>query len=120
MTEHHARQRFDFDITQGIALDLREIADLFLRELDVRDNLPGQLAHAVLDLALAQSEILGRPVVEFLRQLAHRCVAAFLDVGEDVLDGLANLGNVRSVLFGGNAGLQKNSHDLTFQGMYWR
>jgi len=65
---------------------------------------------------LLRRKILGRPVVEFLRQLAHRRVAALFDVVKDILDGLAHLGNVRGVLLGGNAGLQKNGHDLLSRG----
>ena len=117
MAEDHAGKRLHFHVAQRVALDLREIADLLLREFDVFDDLLGKLAHAVLDFALAQAEVFRRPVVEFPRQVAHGCVAALLDVGEDVLDGLAYLGDVRSVLLGGNAGFQKDCHALAFQGM---
>jgi hypothetical protein len=93
--EHHARQRFDFHVTQRIPLDLREVADLLLRELDVLDHLFGQRAHAVLDLALGHAETLRGPAVELGREIAHRVVAALLDIGKNVFDGLAHLGDVR-------------------------
>src|SRR6185295_14494182 len=46
----------------------------------------------------------------------HRRVATQFDVGENILYGCAHLGSVRGVLFGGNAGLQKNGHDVFSRG----
>jgi hypothetical protein len=39
VAEHHAGQRLDLDVAQRVALDLREVAHLRLRELDVVDRL---------------------------------------------------------------------------------
>ena len=63
--------------------DLREVAHLRLGELDVVEIAPGQLRQAVPDFGVGQPEILAVPLVEFDRQVAHRSIAARLDIGEN-------------------------------------
>ena len=75
-----------------LALLLREVAHLGLREPDVVEIALGDLRDRGLDLLLGEAEILRRPIVELLRQFAHRRVAARLDVRQDGFDRLANLG----------------------------
>jgi len=60
-------------------------------ELDVVEIALGDLRDGALDLARAEPKALGRPVVEFLRQVAHGSFAARLDIGEDFFDRLAHL-----------------------------
>ena len=92
VAEHHARQGLDLEIAHGLLLLLREIAHLRLRELDVVEVALADLPDGALDLVRRQLEGRRRPVVEFLRQVAHRRVASLLDVGEDAFDRLAHLG----------------------------
>ena len=92
VTEHDAGQRLDLEIAQRLLLLLREIAHLRLRELDVVEVAFAELRYRALDLGGRQLERGRRPVVEFLRQLAHRRIAPRLDLGEDVFHRLAHLG----------------------------
>ena len=92
VAENDARQRLDFEVVHRRFLLLREVAHLRLGEFDVVEIALGHLRDRALDLLRIQPEVFRRPIVEFLRQIAHRVVAARLDVGEDVLDGRAHLG----------------------------
>ncbi len=92
VAEHDAGQRLDFEVVHGLALLLREVADLGLRELDVLEIALGNLRNRALDLGRRQLEILRRPFVEFLRQFADRRILAFVDLRQDAFDGLAHLG----------------------------
>ena len=56
VAEDHARQRFNFDILHGIALDAGEIPDLLLGEPDVMQLLAGHRAHQIFDVRLRQPE----------------------------------------------------------------
>ena len=80
MPEHDAGQRLDLEIAQGLLLLLREVAHLRLRELDVVEVALADLRYRALDLGGGELERRRRPVVEFLRQLAHRRVAPGLDL----------------------------------------
>ena len=92
MAEHDAGQRLDFEVVHGVALLLREIAHLRLREFDVVEIALGHLRDGALDLLRRQPEILRRPVVEFLRQFADRRILALIDLRQDVFDRFAHLG----------------------------
>ncbi len=92
MAEHHAGQGLDLDILQRGALDLGEVADLRLGEFDVGDGLRRDLRDESADLVVGQPKARRRPFVEFLGQFAHRRVAARADIGDDALDGAADLG----------------------------
>ena len=92
MAEHDARQRLDFEIAQRLFLLLREVAHLGLRKFDVVEIALTQLADGALDFSRRELEGRRRPVVEFVRQVAHGRVLARLDIGEDLLDRLAHLG----------------------------
>jgi hypothetical protein len=80
------------EIAQSLALLLREVAHLRLRELDVVEVALGHLPDGALDLLCPQLERGRRPLVELLRQLAHGSVAARLDLGQDLLDRLPHGG----------------------------
>ena len=69
-----------------------EVAHLGLREADVVEVALRHLRDRALDLGRRQPEVGRRPLVEFLRQLADRQVAARLDIGQDALDRRADLG----------------------------
>ena len=92
VAEDDAGQRLDLEVAHRVLLLLREVAHLRLGELDVVEVALGDLADGALDLGRREAEVLRRPVVELLRQVAHRRVAARLDVGEDPLDRRAHLG----------------------------
>jgi hypothetical protein len=118
VAEDDPRQRLHLDVAHRIALDLREIPDLLLRELDVVDGALGQALDAFVDLRPAQTEVLGVPVIELLRQFAHRLVAAFLDVGKDAFHGGADLRYIRGVVLGGNAFLEPHCHGIDLSGKF--
>ena len=92
MAEHDAGQGLDFEVVHGLALFLREVAHLGLRELDVLEVALGHLRDGVLDFPPAQPERSRRPVVERLRQITDCGVLALIDLRQDVLDRLAYLG----------------------------
>ena len=64
VAQDHPGQSFDFDVLQRVLLDLREIADLRLREPDVVDLARRHRCDAGLDLRRAQLEGRRVPVVE--------------------------------------------------------
>ena len=84
--EHDPRQCLDLDIAHRGALDLGEIADLRLREFDIVDRLRRDLGDQCRNLVLGEAEARRRPFVEPLRQVAHRRVAPFGDIGDDGFD----------------------------------
>lgn len=88
MAEDDAGQRFDLEVLHGGALGLSEASDLGLGELDVVDDLGGELAVAGVDLVAGEGEGVGPPLVEALGVVADGGVLAGGDVGEDALDGL--------------------------------
>ncbi len=90
--EHDARKRLDLEVVERRLLLLGEIADLRLGEADVVEVALADFRDGALDFLLAQPEILRRPLVEFLRQLPDRLVAALLDGGQDRLDRFADFG----------------------------
>ena len=92
VAEDHAGQRLDLQIAHGLLLLLREVAHLRLGEFDVVEVALSHLGDRALDLGRRQFEILRLPVVELLRQLADRGVLLVVDLRQDALDGLANLG----------------------------
>jgi hypothetical protein len=91
MAQHHARKGLDFEILQAVLLRQRKAPDLRLRELNVLDGGLRQAAHAIGNLIGGQPERRRRPLIEFLRELAHRRAAARGDVAENTLDGIADL-----------------------------
>ncbi len=92
VAEHDAGQRLDLDVEHAIALLLREVADLRLREFDVIEVALGHLRDRLLDFLRAEAEILGRPLVEFFRQFADGGVLARVDLRQDALHRLAHFG----------------------------
>jgi hypothetical protein len=88
VAELHARQGLDLDVADGSALVLGEPADLRLRELDVLDRLLRHLADDRFHIGWTQ--FFWNPLVELLRVLAHRRIAALPHVGEDRLHGLTH------------------------------
>ena len=92
VAEDDAGQRLDLQVLHGVALLLREVAHLRLRELDVVEIALGNLRNRLLDLGGRQPKILRLPVVELLRQLADGGVLLVLDLRQDAFDRLAHLG----------------------------
>lgn len=92
MAENDARQCLDLDVADRLALLLREVADLGLREGNILDIPLAELRQAVLDLALREPVVLPVPFVERDRQFAHCSVAAGGDIRQDRLDGRSYLG----------------------------
>jgi hypothetical protein len=85
-------QGLDFEVEHGRPLGLRETPDLGLGELDVLDGLGRHPAVAGLDFGAAQPERRGAPLVEPFGVVPNGGVAAGGDVGDDVLDGVADGG----------------------------
>jgi hypothetical protein len=110
VTQNDAGEGFDFDIPHGIALMLREIANLLLRELDVLYITPRQLGEAGLDLGIGQPVVRTIPFVERDRQFTHRDIAAFFDIRENDFDGRANLRLVLGALRRVAASFQMLNH----------
>jgi hypothetical protein len=111
VAQHHAGVGLDFHVLHRVALDLREIADLLLRESDVFDFAGGQLLARRLDLAARQAEIAGIPVVEFAAVFANGLVAVFFDVADDAFDRGSHLGVVVGFDLGRAAAFQVSDHD---------
>ena len=91
MAEDDAGHRLALDVAERLFLDSCEVADLRLRELDVRPLARAHPSVAGIDRGPAQTELVRRPAVEPLRVFAHRRVAARVDRGEHLLDGAADL-----------------------------
>jgi hypothetical protein len=79
VAQHHAGHGLDFHVLHGIALDLRKVAHLRLRELDVLALLRGQAVHRGVDLGLAQAVVVAVPPVETNAHLAHGRIAPRFD-----------------------------------------
>lgn len=94
MSENHAREGFDLHVAHRFPLVPREVADLFLGELDVVDVPLGQLTEAPLDLCLRKAIVAPIPAVEFRGELPDCSVAAFFDVGKNFLHRRADLGRI--------------------------
>ena len=112
MTEHHAGHGFDLDIAKRVALDLREVTHLGLRELDILDVLRVDRREADLDLGVAQAKIVALPAVEFQRHLAHRRVASLIDIVERRLDDRPYLDIGGGSLFTADPTFQYLRHEL--------
>jgi hypothetical protein len=90
--EHDPGQRLYFEVPQRRPLLLCEIAHLRLREPNVVEIALGHLPDRALDLRRRKFERGRRPIIEFLRQLAHRGILVRVNVGEDLFDHLTHLG----------------------------
>ena len=110
VAEHDARQRLHLDVHQRGLLVLGEGAHLGLREADVVQVARRQLGHGVADFLIGEAEILPVPAVELGGHLAHRGVPARGDVGQDRLDGGADLGVLGGDVVGVAAVLQEVCH----------
>jgi hypothetical protein len=113
VAEDHAGQRLDLDLLHAVLLDLREVAHLRLRELDVLQVLAGELVDAVLHLLRREAVILAVPAVELDRQLAHRRIAAALDVGKRRFDRVAHLAVEVRTCLRRHAALQPVRHAIS-------
>src|SRR5262249_48694614 len=90
--EDDAGQRLDLQVLHGVALLLREVAHLRLREFDVVEVALADVRDGFIDLGRREAEVLRLPVVEFLRQLADGHVAVLFYLSKDALAGRAPLG----------------------------
>ena len=81
MPEHDPGQRLYFEVPQRRPLLLCEIAHLRLREPNVVEIALAHLPDRALDLRRRKLERGRRPIVEFLRQLAHRGILVRVNVG---------------------------------------
>jgi hypothetical protein len=111
VTQHDAWQGLNFDITQSVALDLCEIANLGLRKLYVVNGLGAERVIGCVNRLLAKPEIIRRPIVELFGPIPHAIIATFFDI---LNDGLNRGANARICLRGrvvANAGFQISSHN---------
>ena len=91
MAQNHTGQGFNFDVLHAVALKLREITHLDLREFDVFELTWAQLLHCCLNRGLREAKIRRIPVVEFFGIFAHGFIATRFNILENALDGRANL-----------------------------
>ena len=91
VAEDDAGHRLVLDVAQRLFLEPREVADLSLRELDVRPLARAHPPVAGVDRGPAQPELVRRPAVEPHGVLADRRIAARLDRSENLFDGPAHL-----------------------------
>ena len=70
---------------------LSEVADLFLREFNVFDIGLRDLRNGRFYLVFGETEFFACEAIELLREFAHRCIAALLDVRQDIFDDPAHL-----------------------------
>ena len=77
----HARVQADGEVLQGIALRMREGADLFDRKVDVAPHLRRHLGGAAVDLGTRQHD-LTVPLVQRLGVGSHCCLAMRPDLGQ--------------------------------------
>lgn len=80
VSQNDARQRFNLDIFQAVALVLSEVTHLLLRKADISNIAIRQLRIAVIDFLLRQAEVCAIELIELNRQLAHRCVTARFNI----------------------------------------
>ena len=113
VAEHHAGIGFNLDVLHRVALDLREVAHLLLRERDVLDLAWRQALAGLLDVGDGQAEVGWVPLVELAAELAHRVVAAQFDCLDDVLDGRAHLGVIVGAHLNVFAAFEVIDHDVT-------
>ena len=92
MPEHDTGQRLYFQVPQRRPLLLCEIAHLRLGEPNVVEIVLAHLPDRALDLRRRKFERRRRPIIEFLRQLAHRGILVRVNIGEDLFDHLTHLG----------------------------
>ena len=112
VAENDAGQGLDFEVLDALALLLREVSDLRLREANVLDVLGRDLRHRRFNLRRRQAKVFRRPFVEFFRQLAKRRVAARLDLSKYAFDRGAHFGVVGGHFFGVPPALQVSGHFL--------
>src|SRR6202023_377039 len=98
VTQSHARKSFNLHLLQSRLLRLREAQNLGLSELYVPNSFRSNCGHESFDLIGRETEARRRPAVEFFRQLSDGRVATHLHIGNDLLDGLADL-NVCGIAF---------------------
>ena len=67
MAERDPRQGFDFNVLQGVFLDLREVANLLLRKADIANRLLVKLLVASINLVPAEAIAIWAPIIELGR-----------------------------------------------------
>jgi hypothetical protein len=90
LAEHDPRQRLDLELGERVPLRPCECADVGLGSLDVVANLGRHLRDDPVDLLGSKLEAVRRPVIEPLRELPDRHVAASADIGDDRCDRLTD------------------------------
>jgi hypothetical protein len=91
---------------------LGEPADLLLGEGDVGQVLLRERGEAAVDLGGGEPVVVAVPAVELHGQFADGRVAAGLDVGEDRLDGVADLPVAAADGLGVDGSLEPGGHDV--------
>ena len=90
MTQHDAKQCFDFQVDQ--ALPGSEVATLGLYEADVFQLTGRERRNGCVDVGLAQPKAVRCPLVDTFGVFANSRVAALSDVTDDVFDGGTDFG----------------------------
>jgi hypothetical protein len=121
VAEHHAGQRLDLDVVHALALLLREVAHLRLREFYVLEIALGDLRNRPTDFGRGQPKVLWPPIAEFFRQLADRGVLVILDLCQDAFDRFTHVGFSDFDFASVHSALEPMSHDcLLFQNYRFR
>ena len=93
VAEHDAGQRLDLEVVHGVALLLREVAHLRLRELDVLEVALAHLRDRALDFSAGDSlKSFGSQLSNFFDRSRIAGVLALVDLRQNALDRLAHLG----------------------------
>ena len=108
--QHDPRKRFHFDLLHGVVLHLCKVADLLLRELDVRNGLFRKLCNRRRDFFLAEPEDGLVPVVKLLGQFLHSGIAPRFNVCKNLLHRLPHLRVLRLGLLSADAVFEVPNH----------
>ena len=91
MSQNDARHGFDFQVLQAFFLFPSEVADLFLREFNVFDIGLRDLRNGHFYLVFGETKLFACEAIKLFREFSHRCIAALLNVRQDMFDDPAHL-----------------------------
>ena len=91
MSQNDARHGFDFQVLQAfLFVSERSCGPVFARIQCLRYRF-ADLRNGRFYLVFGETEFFACEAIELLREFAHRCIAALLDVRQDIFDNPAHL-----------------------------